>query len=336
MIRLELRKVLATPAIWTVVLGSLLLNALIIFIPTDPTWPGDPPETENVFERFDAQFIADMYIAQNNLSESAAENVRTLYGRVQPVVDESAKHADALSPYLGFLTGWVHRQVFGLIMPIAVGEASLLALTMSLMCMGHEVAHDTEKVLIPTVTGRALWRVKALASATSGLALGCLVMGTTVGFVLVHWDFSQAWDSFVSSSFNHGVGGKLFITWDRLTVATYLLEYLAVGLGVVGCFILLGIVMATFVRNPWAAIVTTVVTIILLGVGPRLLPQASVARAIGESSPLGLLLSSPQWLTDGDVNAIWPHFETWGVLGSVLILVVLTLVAGCRYAKAEL
>jgi len=53
-------------------------------------------------------------------------------------------------------------------------------------------------------------------------------------------------------------------------------------------------------------------------------------------SPLWLVMMRSQWFTDGGANALWPHFETVGVIGSLAVLAVISLWSVSRFSMRNL
>ncbi len=335
----ELRKTLGSPAILGVALVALVFNIVMVWLTPKPDWALQP-ETDpmtNIYQGFSAADIADSYIAQASLTGGAAQRVQNLYDRLQASVDDKAAHGDALDPYMGEPTAYVHGILYGQVLPIALVEAGVLALILSLFAIGYESAAGTDKLVWSSATGRKIWGWKVLASLVASLALAVVILGVSVAVFC--WRFSyHGWSSQVSSGFNQAVGGddKPFITWDRLTVGGYVAASGAVGLGLVVCFSLLGTVVASFVRQAYAAVVGVIAVLCLMFLLPYLLPTASLSRAIADSTPLRLSLSTGQWFTDGGIDVLWPRFETVGLIASGLILALLASAAAVHVKKEDL
>lgn len=333
---LELRKTLGTWAILAVGLAAIGFNALLILVPDVPGWSGTA-EVGNVFEDYDASDIAEHYIQEYEVEGYSADTVRTLYGHLQPVIDAKASRGDSLSWYLGERTTYIHQQLFGLVLPIAIVEACLLGLTLALMSLGYETARDTEKLVASTVTGRMIWVWKVVASLTASLATSAVILGTTLGVFFARFDFSTAWEDQVSSGFNWvWTDNKPFITWDRLTVGDYLSASLCVAGGLVVFFTLFGVVIGSVIRHQWAASVTGLVAILVVYLLGGIAPDGHLVAGIIHMTPVWLCLESGQWFTDGGVNALWPHFETWGLLYFLALFIGLAVAAFFHYKHRDL
>jgi hypothetical protein len=148
-----------------------------------------------------------------------------------------------------------------------------------------------------------------------------VILGGALGCFLAKFDLSQAWSDRVSSSFNVvPVEGKPVVTWDRLTVAGYLLSSLLLSAGLVVCFCLLGVVASTWIRHQWAGLAVGLAVIATAYLLARPFPPGHPVRLVLHLSPVWLVLDLRAWFTDGGIDVVWPRFETWGTIAWLALL----------------
>jgi hypothetical protein len=248
-----------------------------------------------------------------------------------------AAQGDGLSAYLGLQTTHVHGLLFGLVLPLALAEACLLALIIGWAAVGYERAAGTEQVVATTATGRDAWVWKLVAALLAGLITTGVILGAALGCFLAKFDLSRAWSDRVSSSFNVvPVEGKPFVTWDRLRVADYLLGSVVLGAGLVVCFCLLGVVTTSWIRHQWAGLAVGLGVIAAAYLLARPFPPGHPVRLVLHLSPVWLVLDLRSWFTDGGLDVLWPRFETWGALAWLALLSGLALLAWRHVRREEL
>ncbi len=335
----ELRKALTVPAIAGVALLALVVNLVLIGATEEPVWPAPAEGTAmtNIYQGYQTAQLAEEYIALDRLSGTAADRVRALYDRLQPVVDQKAAQLDALDPYLGPRSSYLHGLLYGLVMPLALTEVCFLAALMALFCLGQDRTAGTQALLWSSRTGRRIQGVKLGAALLASLALTVAVLAPTLLAFVARFHYG-GWADQVSSGYNQvpGPPDKPFLTWDRLTAGQYLAAQLGVGLGLVVVFTLLGAVIASLVRQAWAGVVTLAGCLIAMLLAPLPLPVASLPRVLLLETPLQLVLAAGSWFTDGGADVVWPRFETVGLAGCLIVLLLLAGLAGLRIKKEDL
>jgi hypothetical protein len=339
---LEMKKVLFAPAIIGFVILCLVVNIIIVLVSYHSYDHGgdygQPPDPVNVFEGYDASSLADSYVARYGLSGSAEENVRAKYAKLQPVIDEKARNGDALSLYLGQRTNDMHDWLFGGLFLALTAEGCLIALFAALLLTGYENTRHTEQLVCSTRIGRNVMRTKLAAALVAGLALFASILIVSLAAFFICHDFSSAWDSNVSSSFNSAYGehGKPFITWHSFTVTGLLGATTGMAMGLTVVFTLLGFAIGTFVRNGYASCLVAVVLCVLQLMAVPLFPIGGVARSVLNLMPAMLWANVGRWFTDGGVEILWANFECVGLTASLIALTAASVIATKQYRQREL
>lgn len=297
----------------------------------------------DVFEGYEVKDIADIYINVAGLSGFFAKTMRDKYTALQKVVEEKAKRDESLTLYFAGATHHRHNFLFGTLTGWLFTEAVLVSVLLVLLSIGYENIHGTENLVYSTKKGRLVLRPKFAASVTVGFLAYALLALITLVVYFSKTEYGGVWRSSVSSLFNYRVdliaGIRPFVTWYSFNILTYLMAMLAMGAGVVLCFMLMAFSIGILVRNSYMAFL---VLLIANGVNVVLPMQVSQTLTIGLAvrcfsilSPVWLWLKQGIWFTDGDIDIIWPHFEMFGLCMSLAVLTALCLLATNYFRKRD-
>lgn len=336
--KFELNKLIFQPAMIIFVVLSIVLNAVIAIASYNDYRSNYEGEMVNIFEGLKANEFAESYISKYGITGKHAENIRNLYEKLQPVIDEKAANGDALSYYFGEQTYYHHSTLFQTMFMAIIAECCLLAMFASLISITYENLRGTEQVIHATKISWDILRSKLLASLTAAILTSAIIMGFSLFIYFLRFDFSQVWHENVSSMFNFAVNeyGKPFITWQSFTVSTYLWAMISITLGMSVCFCLLGYVSGLYVHNSYGAFITAMLVAVSPFFVKEFFPIGSITRGIMGISPIWLWLNSGEWFTDGGQDIIWANFECLGVIGSLAFLSILSVIGIKKYKKREL
>ena len=337
----ESKKLITAPAIVGFCVFCLVLNLLITLGHENLVKDIDRasiPAAENIYETYVAADQAEAFISRYHIPERNAENVRALYAKLQPVTDAKAERGEALSPYFGKLTPYMHSTLFGTLLPAVVAEVCLLAMLLGLLSIGYEYTRNTEHVVYASRTGRGVFRAKLAASVLTALGLFALLLAGTLLPFFARFDFSAVWSDFVSSAYNAAVQAysRPLITWHNFSVEQYLAAFIIAAIALALVFTLLGFTLGALVRNLYAACMASVSVCGLLVFARSLSPIGSHLRGIVNMSPVGLWLNAGQWFTDGEADIVHAHFETLGLAGSFIIIAIVCALGAVRFRRREL
>ena len=288
----ELKKLICAPAIIGFVALCLTLNGAIVLASRGASDGGVPPADTagmlDIFDGFDTGSIAGRYIERHALTGEYADRLRDKYDELQPVVDEMGANDDGLSPYFGENTPALHRLLFKTLLGAISAEACLLALFVSLIGAGYESIRNTEGVVYASKTGRRVLYGKLAAALAASGAFFALVLAATLAFFFACFDWSPAWDSKVSSLFNHAVNeyAKPLIPWRGFTVSEYLRSCIGVAAALSACFCLLGFAIGAFARSAYAACPIALVLCAAMFVAKPILPVGGLPRAAASLTPV--------------------------------------------------
>jgi len=333
----EMKKLVTAPAVLGFCVLCLVLNTLITF-GYDNERRNDVSAPVNIFAGYSTSALAESDIAHYALTGQNAENVRALYAKLQPVVDAKAERGEAVSPYLGSETVYIHGALFGIVLPVVLAEGCILAMLLALLGVGYENIRNTEHIVYASRAGRGILGAKLAAAVSVAPALFAGLLTLTLLPFFLRFDFAAVWRDYVSSGFNRAVNAysKPFISWHSFTAAQYLTACIAAAFALVLTFTLMSFAFGALIRNLYHACMTAFAALALAFFGELLLPLGSAIRGIVNMAPLGLWLNAGQWFTDGGVDIIHAHFETWGLAGSLALVSALCGLGAIRFKRREL
>lgn len=297
----------------------------------------------DVFEGYEVKDIADIYINVAGLSGFFAKTMRDKYTALQKVVEEKAERDESLTLYFAGATHHRHNFLFGTLTGWLFTEAVLVSVLLVLLSIGYENIHGTENLVYSTKKGRLVLRPKFAASVTVGFLAYALLALITLVVYFSKTEYGGVWRSSVSSLFNYRVdliaGIRPFVTWYSFNILTYLMAMLAMGAGVVLCFMLMAFSIGMLVRNSYMAflvlLIANGVNVVLPMQVSQTLPIGLAVRCFSILSPVWLWLKQGIWFTDGDIDIIWSHFEMFGLCMSLAVLTVLCLLATNYFRKRD-
>lgn len=337
LVKYELKKLFLHPVIIAWLLLSLGGNFIFVIGSYNSSQSSTKIEGTNVYENLQGEAFAQRYIEKYGVVGKSAENIRKKYQKLQPVIEKKGKEKEAFSFYFGSQTPFMHANLFQTYFSILIIEMSLLALFIGLLSATFEVLQGTDHLIYTTRTGRGIIQSKYWSGLISTLVLGGIMLILSLVFYFLRNDFSMVWQAKVSSQFNSAVSefGKLFMTWQSMTVKDYLLKSSVLSLGLSICFYLIGHLMALCYRKPYHVILSTVILLSGTFLVKYLFPIGSVLRGLFGLTPMWLWRTNGNWFTDGGADIIWSNYETKGLLSSLLLLCISQLIIKRQWLRKE-
>ncbi len=288
-------------------------------------------DTDNVIDIFDGyetKGIGESYIAASGAKGNFAKAIQDKYMALQKVVDKKAVKNESLSLYFAAATYERHQQLFRGLIGWLLIEGALIAILLVFLSMGYENNHRTGALVYSTKKGRRILRTKFIASISAGL--GTYVILAMITF-LVYFslnDYGNIWGSNVSSIFNYRydliAGYRPFVTWQSHSVLTYFMATIGMCAGLIFCFSLMAYGISVLIQHNYIGFLVFLVINAAIVVLPMQIPQTFTvgiyAKYYSMLTPVWLWLKHSIWFTDGDVDILWPHFETLGLCISFLAL----------------
>jgi hypothetical protein len=337
----ELKKILTGAVLWVFALLCVAFNMFAIPLNTHFELDTTTSFHINVFEQYNTSEVAEIYISALGLTGRVAESMRAKFDDLQIVADGKAIAGYSYSSYFGEYTYAMHIRLFDNIgvMGILLFQGILLAVLVTLLSEGYEQINHTEHSVYDKKKGRRILRYKISASLIVSIGLYSLLTAITLAVYFNAVDYSNVWDSSVSSGFNYLVDAftvRPFTTWQSFTVRSYLLAGLGMSLGLIICFSLMGAIVGTLSKNGYMGFLVVVLINAVCVALPIILSVNSYMRYILFHSPIWLWLNNGLWFTDGGFITLWRNFELWGLGVSLLFLAVVCILAVKKFEKRNI
>lgn len=304
----------------------------------------DTYQVTDVFDGYQTQEIAQRYIAASGITGPFAAGMEAKYDALQAVVDEKAATDDSLSLYFAGATNVRHEFLFHDLFGWLLVEGALISSLLVFLCVGYENDQKTGDIVYSTKKGRTILGTKLAGSISAGFGLfALLALFTFLVYFSTH-DYGGIWSSSVSSVFHYrydiAAGFRPFVTWHHFSVFTYFMAMLAMGLGLILCFCLMAFAIGVLTRNHYIGFLIFLVLNGAIIALPMNIPQALTvglcARFGAMLTPMWLWLKHSIWFTDGDLDILWPHFETFGLCVSLILLGACCIAAAAYFKRRDL
>jgi len=269
--------------------------------------------------------------------------MRRKYEQLQYAVNRLYESKAGITLYFAGATSQRHLHLFENVIIILLWQGIILASLIMLLSLGHEYIVKTEMTIYSTKVGRRINIAKLISSLLAGVVTYVILTSVTLAVYIYRNPFGATWNSSVSSGFNFIedgiVGLRPFVTWHSFTVASYLIAYIVVSIGLILCFGLMAYITGLFIRNGYIGFCILVIVNALLFDLPIRIFGFSLPAFIANQLPISLAFRQDLrslWFTDGAIFTIMPHFETGGTVGSLAILILLSIIAGARFKRRNI
>ena len=277
-----------------------------------------------IYEDYDATALADAYIGLYGVSGIWAELLTAKYEKLQASVGALAQCGAEFSLYGADVTTELHDLLFGVVLRAVLTEACLFGVFSMLYLLSYEQQNRTAWEVCTTKTGRGIFRYKLSAGLLAAVIGYALIAEVTLLVYFSVFDYSWLWNVSVSSGFNYVselIGRKPFLTWVPLTVRSYLLAVLGLGLGLTLVFALMGAFIGALSPNSYMGVVLFFLLALAMMTVPYLFSETGIwgGYFVTELSPMCLWFVSPRWLTDLGSVSVLPFHETVGIGFNLLL-----------------
>jgi len=219
-------------------------------------------------------------------------------------------------------------------------EGIVLTALIMLLSLSHEYNAKTEFMVYATKTGRKINRAKLISCTAVGLTTYILITAATLAFYFNINPLGGTSGSNISSGFNYIwdliAGPRPFITWHSFTIVTYLLATIAASVGVILCFAVLTYITGLWIRNGYIGFMILVLVNFAVFSLPFIIFGLSIPTFFFTLTPIWIAMQQGMWFTDGGSNVLLPHFETIGIVASLVILALLGWWSSAQFKRRNL
>jgi len=293
---------------------------------------------EDVLYGYTTDYIADIAVERRELSGLLEQLMRSKYQRFQSAVDAQQKAGDSMTLYFADATYWRHQALFNHTMGLLLFQGISIAALIMLLSLGYESSAKTDFVVYSTKVGRKMNNHKLIAGTIVGIGVYVLIASITLSIYFTLNPMGGVWNSSVSSGFNFVRDGFIvrpFVTWHSFTVAEYLLASIGISIALVLSFSLMAHAVGLWLKNSYVGFFVVVALNGTLFLLPFYLPTTMLNFAISQT-PIWLIMMRDSWFTDGGSNVIVPHFETVGVIGSIVVLAIISFWSTLRFNRRNM
>jgi len=179
--------------------------------------------------------------------------------------------------------------LFGAYLPSLTLECAIIALLLTHFIIGYEYANHTENTMYSTAIGRKCLHYKFAASVCAVFVYSIVLFGASLTAYFIIGEINPDWLRFFKT--------------------------LVFSAGVILLFVLFAFAVGVAIRNPWAAMITSI-SVNAAWVGVVLnFPYEAPLRL----PPMGLLYSQKDWFTD----RFGHNFELRGLILSGIVMTLL-------------
>lgn len=299
-------------------------------------------ETENptsIYKDYNATSLAEAYIGVYGISGIGADLLTAKYEKLQSAVDNLNQEGAEFSLYAADTTAEMHNLLFGVVLRAIITETCILSALIMLYLCTYEYQSKTKSTVYSTKIGREIFRYKVIAGLIISVICFAAIACMTLLVYFSVFDYSQLWNSSVSSGFNSisdNIGTKPFITWIPFTIIEYLWAMLGLGLGLTLVFAIMGACIGFLSHNGYIGTLLFFLLALAMMTAPYIFAETGIWSGyfLFEFSPVCLWYSLPMWLTDmGNVSVI-PFHEAVGILSNIVIWGILVFLS-YQYIKRK-
>ncbi|MCL1884481.1 MAG: hypothetical protein FWF81_12130 [Defluviitaleaceae bacterium] len=293
---------------------------------------------QDVLYSYNTRYLADVIVEWLELSGLSERLMRNKYERFQYAAYARQAAGDSMTLYFAEITAWRHEALFEITMGLLLFQGAVLATLIMLLSIGYESNAKTELVVYSTKVGRNINRHKLIAGVAVSFVAYILLAAITLALYFMLNPMGGTWGSSVSSGFNFirdGMMTRPFVTWHSFTVFEYLLASIGISVGLVLCFALMAYAIGLLIKNSYVGFLVIIalkgVLLLLPSYSPFMMLNLTITK-----TPICLVILRGQWFTDGGANVIWPNFEIVGVIGSLVVLAIISLWSVSRFKVRNL
>lgn len=300
-------------------------------------------DLEDPLDTYSVVAIGEAYIEAAGYKGNLADRMRSKYQQFQGSVDQKALSDESLSLYFAGHTYDSFVFLFRHVLGILTLECAILILLTVMSTFELERLSNMPALIASSRKGRKTYLIKGGMAIFAGLLGGVMITGISLALYFMINPYHDVMNSSVSSAFNYMsdfiVGRRPYVTWESLTVKMYLIRSLGIIAGLTLVFGLMAFVVSLVCDHLYFGILGIFITNGLVVALPFIMGSSYPAQRVSTFlmlTPMWLWLKRQIWFTDGDVDIIWPHFETLGLITMMILFTVLVFVSWQYFKRREM
>lgn len=228
----------------------------------------------------------------------------------------------------------IHSELFrSLVKNIAVQSVLLVAMATALI-VSYEAEQRTQSITYTTKKGRKLIWHKFSASLITAILLFLVLTGVSLGIFFAVYDFSNFWNTPVSSGLNWEY--KLpYITWWPFTVWQFLILAIITELFVVLIVSILTFALSIYIKNSYFTWILCMALLVALFILPSFLVGSPWLQFFTSLNITWVLLNPHMYFSGGTDVMMIQYFELWSILLGLMITLLCNSWAIRRFFKKD-
>ncbi|NBJ70700.1 MULTISPECIES: hypothetical protein [Clostridia] len=265
-------------------------------------------EIDKKYDSIDLGGSAEYLISTYGFTGHAAEVIREQYQKLGLRLDELIDNGEHKNLFFIGKLYKMHSFLFRHIGMALIFELMILVVLITAAITNYEFEHRTTLVTYTTKRGRKLIIDKFLAAMITN---GCIMfglIGITLGFFFLTYDYSRFWNVPISNFFNTEMPLP-YISWWNLSFIEYFIFFVLFIIMSQLLFMGISFILSIYIKNTYLVFFTF---IILLGLGitiPGFVPLSSSLVFLLQCNPFAFILNPHEWLMGNGPFTIYRYYE---------------------------
>lgn len=287
------------------------------------------------YEGLDIKALGEEDIETYSLSGIAEELTLHQYKKLEKRFEEIVDQEEYKTWFFSGKAYRMHSQLFRELMSIIAIEGTILVVLMSAFIACYERENRADLVTYSTKTGRRLMYKKWSASLLGTLIVSSLLFIVTLAIYFTVFDYSQVWNSRVSSGLNWEYNLP-YVTWYDLTITQYLALAIIIITSVWLLISALSFGISVFIQNSYLATIFVYLLIVAMFVIPSLFTFSPLLLLLGHYN-LTLLILNPHMYFNGLSGLTGhQHHEFITLIIWLVISIMLVRISLKRFTRKDL
>lgn len=290
---------------------------------------------DDSYREIDIMKIAEVKIGMYQFSGNAAKTLRNEYKKLADRFEELKQIGEHKDIFFLGKHYYMHSLLFKTLFRSIIFEAMILIVLLTAFLTNYEYEQQSHLLVYSTKKGRNVLTAKLIASLLATITITTLLLGTSLAFYFVVFDYSYLSKSAISSAFNWEYKFP-YISWWNMSFLAFLLCSMIVISFCMLLYSAITFVISTFIKNSY---IVFFVFALLFGVClllPGIVPTSSNVIFIMGMTPFALILNPHMWFMG--INELFIYKYSEAITIGVWIVLTLLLCLFCirRFKKEEM
>lgn len=287
------------------------------------------------YGEIDIRKTAESEIKKYGLSGNAAETLMNEYDKFSERFDEMVNNGEHKQWFFAGKAYFMHSFLFKTVFLHIIIEALLLIVLSSALITTYEFENKTHLVAYSTKRGRKLMKNKLLASLAIATTIIVFLFAITLGTFFTVFDYSQVWNTSISSAFNWEYNFPYVAWWD-LSVGTFLIGVIALVFIVLLLFVGLTFALSVAVKNSYITFFSIAALFIFMWLLPSFMPTSSILLFVFAYTLPTLLLAIGSSFMGSSGLIMFENFEWMTISCWTIITIAVCFMSYKRFKKIDI